>query len=115
MNAEEKALKDGLKKVMSQIKNTEKVSDLNRGFNDGVRRGKEWQMTMALICSFIAFTGAMVATLLSAGEVKGRKQGLSELQLEQSANFRMQQKIMQEELKLLQIKSEILEKKVNKL
>ena len=107
MHSEEKAIRDGLKKVITDMQQNSKVSDLNKGFNEGVKRGKDWQMTMALICSFLAFVVVMVAVLLTAGRVEGRQQ-------EMSANYQMQQKVIIDKIAMMEVEHRLAIDKLNK-
>jgi hypothetical protein len=107
MNKHERAVKEGLEEVIRDMNKQAKIADLNKGFNEGVRRGKDWVMTLALITSFIAFSIVMAATLMTVGKVDGRSES-------QARYHQQQQKIMIDEMAMLKVEIDMAVKKIER-
>jgi hypothetical protein len=99
MNREEKAVKDGLNQVLNEMKQQQKVSDLNRGYNTGVGQGKIIFLIVALIGTMITCAIVVTATLITVGEVDGRSQA-------QSQYHQQQQKVIIDQISLMMVKHE---------
>lgn len=107
MNTEENAVKAGLKKVLDEMNKTQKIKDLNPGFNEGVRRGREWILIIAFILSFITFAVVLTATLITVGKVDGRSEATAAILI-------MEQKAIKDEIALMDVKYQKLKNEVNK-
>lgn len=111
MNSEERAVKDGLKKVLNEMKNEAKVADLNRGYTAGYRHGKEWFLMAALVCTLIVCAVVVTATLITVGEVDGRSEA-------QNRYHQQQQKVIIDQMALMKVELqsaiEKIENEVNK-
>jgi hypothetical protein len=105
MNREEKAVKDGLNQVLNEMKQQQKVSDLNRGYNTGVGQGKIIFLIIALIGTMITCAIVVTATLITVGEVDGRSQA-------QNQYHQQQQKVIIDEMALMKVE---IQSAINKL
>lgn len=99
MNREELAVKDGLKKVLNEMKNEAKVRDINPAYTAGYRHGKEWFLMAALVCTLIVCAVVVTVTLRTVGQVDGRSEA-------QNRYHQQQQKVIIDQMALLTVKIE---------